>query len=212
MKRAIAFLAGLFFCSSFASAQYFDATLSGGYSHFFPDKSGGLSFGKDGAYIDGDFAWRIPDLALPTFVGVGVGASGYWEDTHYTFIDRDGFLDDTHLNSDVDSVEIEPRLALRIRIPGLRGVFVRPRIGAGLLIDNYSIDTATPEFNGFTFFQTYNHTGAAFDIHPAIQVGYSQGMFSVGGEVSYIAAFGDFGALGDVGQEVRAGAFITLRY
>ena len=67
-------------------------------------------------------------------------------------------------------------------------------------------------FFGFTFFQTYNHTGAAFDVHPALQIGYSQGPFSVGGEVSYIAAFGTFGALGDVAQEVRVGAFITIRY
>jgi hypothetical protein len=212
MKRALAFLTGLLLCSSFASAQFFDATLSGGYSHFFPDKTGGYSFGKDGAYVDGDFAWRIPQLALPTYVGVGVGGSGYWDSTNYTAIDRFGNLYQTNLWSDIGNYEIEPRLALRIRIPGLQGVFVRPRIGAGLLIDNYSIDTATPQINGFTYFQTYNHTGAAFDIHPSVQVGYSQGPFSIGGEVGYIAAFGGFGALGDVGQELRVGAFITLRY
>jgi hypothetical protein len=212
MKRAIAFVTGLLMCSSLASAQYFDATLAGGYSHFFPQKTGGYSFSKDGAFIDGDFAWRLPDLALPTFVGVGVGASGYWDSTDYTFVDPNGYFYNRRLYSDLDMEEIEPRLAIRIRIPGLRGVFVRPRIGLGLLINNYSVDTAVPEFNGFTYFHTDNHTGAAFDIHPAIQVGYSQGMFSAGGEVSYIASFGGFGALGDVGQELRVGAFITLRY
>lgn len=165
--------------------------------------------------MDGDFAWRLPEMALPTFLGVGVGASGYWQSTNYDYpyYDRNGyFANNTNLYSDVDMVEIEPRLAFRIRIPGLRGVFVRPRIGAGLLINNYSIDTATLEPNDFAYFYTYNHTGAAFEVHPSIQVGYSQGPFSVGGEISYMAGFGAFGALGDVGQELRVGAFLTLRY
>ncbi|MGA2441913.1 MAG: hypothetical protein ABSH08_13220 [Tepidisphaeraceae bacterium] len=214
MIRTVAFLAALLLCTTFASAQFWDDSLSVGYSHFFPQRSGGLFFSKDGAYIDGDFAWRIPQVVVPTFVGVGVSASGYWdsESTDYPvyYTNRDNWNSD--LNSDVEFIELEPRVAMKFWVPGAPGMFVRPRIGAGLLIDNYSVDQLGVDFNGFGYIYTLNHTGAAFEIRPAIQVGFERGPFSAGGELSYMASWGGFGAMGDVLQELRAGVFLRFRF
>ncbi len=214
MIRIMAFLAALLLCTTFASAQYWDDSLSVGYSHFFPERSGGLFFAKDGAYLDGDFAWRIPQVVVPqTFVGVGVSASGYWdsEDSDYPLFHNDNNFGTTRLYSDVEFVEVEPRLAMRFWIPGAPGMFVRPRIGAGLLIDDYSIDEPVA-YNGYAFIHTLDHTGAAFEVHPAVQVGFERGPFSAGGEISYMASFGGFGGMGTVLQELRAGVFIRFRF
>ena len=213
MKRALAFLAALLFCTPLASAQYLETSLSGGYSHFFPERSGGLFFSKDGAYIDGDFAWRIPQVIVPVYVGLGVTASGYWDsqDYDYPVFHHDDY-GTTHLDSDVDFVEVEPRLAVKLWIPGAPGVFVRPRIGAGLLVDNYSVDQVATDIDGFNYIHTLNHTGAAFEVRPAVQLGFERGPFSFGGELSYMASWGGFGGLGDVLQELRHGVFLRFRY
>jgi hypothetical protein len=114
------------------------------------------------------------------------------------------------LFSDLETFSFEGRAALPISIGG-RGFFVMPQLGAGLLVDSYSIDKLTPA-GSVTFIDTANHTGAAFDLRPGIQAGYSWGWGSVGGEVSYMAAWGDFGRLGSVAQEIRAGIFFRARF
>ena len=221
MIRKLAFLAALLLCTTLASAQYLETSLSGGYSHFFPERSGGLFFSRDGAYVDGDFAWRVPQVVVPTFIGVGVTASGYWDSQdidypvfYYDDRGRGGYGDfgNSHLDSDVDFVEVEPRLAMKLWIPGARGVFVRPRIGAGLLVNNYSVDQLEPEFYDFGYIHTLNHTGAAFEVRPAVQLGFERGPFAIGGELSYMASWGGFGAMGDVLQELRAGIFFRFRF
>ena len=86
-----------------------------------------------------------------------------------------------------------------------------PKLGAGLLVDNYAIDTINSA-NGTTFIDTEYHTGAAFALRPALQAGYSWGWASTGAEVSYMVAWGDFGRLGDRALEFRAGWFLRLRF
>jgi hypothetical protein len=216
MIRILAFLAALLLCTTFASAQYWDNSLSVGYSHFFPERSGGLFFSKDGAYLDGDFAWRIPQVVVPTFVGLGVTASGYWDseniDYPIYYRDRDRDFGNSDLDSDVEFVELEPRLAMKFWIPGAPGVFVRPRIGAGLLVSNYSVDQLAADLYGFEYIDTRNFTGAAFEVRPAVQLGFERGPFAIGGELSYMASWGGFGAMGDVLQELRAGIFFRFRF
>src|SRR5580700_4386191 len=109
MKRPIAFLVGLLAFTTAASAQYADFALTGGYSHIYPNQTGGLFFDKDGAYIDGDFALRVP-APIPFFVGVGVTASGYWDSESFPafFNNNNNFVGTTNLYSDVDMVELEP--------------------------------------------------------------------------------------------------------
>jgi hypothetical protein len=85
-----------------------------------------------------------------------------------------------------------------------------PQLGMGLLVDSYAIDQS---FNsgGLIFINTQYHDGAAFAIRPGVQVGYSWGWGSAGAEVSYMAAWGDFGQLGSRVFELRAGAFFRIK-
>jgi hypothetical protein len=121
------------------------------------------------------------------------------------------FFGTTNLYSDVEMISIEPRLAVRLVIPGLRNFYIRPQIGAGLLISNYSVDSAQP-VGGITFIQTFYHTGAAFDIRPDVEAGLSWGRTSFGMDFSYMAAWGDFGKMGNDIQELRVGAFVRFKY
>lgn len=212
MKRPIAFLVGFLAFTTAASAQYADFALTGGYSHIYPDKTGGLFFNKDGAYVDGDFAFRVP-APLPFFLGFGVTASGYWDSESFpSFINNNnGFVDTSNLYSDVELVELEPRLAVKLMIPGVPGFYIRPRIGAGLLVSDYSIDTPQT-VNTITYVQTMNHTGAAFEVRPDVEAGWGYGRASFGFDLSYMAAWGAFGQMGNNIQELRAGVFARFRY
>jgi hypothetical protein len=217
MIRRICFLMGLVVCSSMASAQYMDFALTGGYSHMYPERDGGLFFDKDGAYVDANFAYRLPGLPVPIFAGVGVTASGYWDSqsSDIFFLNNNNnsnnFGFNQNLYSDVELIEAEPRLAVKLVIPGLQGFYIRPQIGAGLLVDNYSVDTVET-INNVSFIHTLYHTGAAFDIRPDVEAGWSLGRTSFGMDISYMAAFGGFGQMGDVLQELRVGAFVRFRY
>ena len=196
-----------------ASAQYMDFALTGGYSHMFPQRTGDLFFDKDGAYIDGNFAYRLPGSPVPIFAGIGITASGYWESesSDIFFLNNNGFDGNQNLYSDVEMVEAEPRLAIKLLIPGLPGFYIRPQIGAGLLVDNYSVDMVQT-INNVSFIHTQYYTGAAFDIRPDVQAGWSFGRASFGMDLSYMAAFGGFGQMGDVMQEFRVGVFARFRY
>jgi hypothetical protein len=199
-----------------ASAQYMDFALTGGYSHMFPQKSGDLFFDKDGAYIDGNFAYRLPGSPVPIFAGVGVTASGYWESENSDIFflnnnNNNGFGYNQNLYSDVELIEAEPRLAVKLLIPGLPGFYIRPQIGAGLMVSNYSVDMVQT-INNVSFIHTQYYTGAAFDIRPDVEAGWSFGRTSFGMDLSYMAAFGGFGQMGDVMQELRVGLFARFRY
>ena len=182
----------------------------------FPQRVGDLFFDKDGAYIDGNFAYRLPGSPVPIFAGVGVSASGYWdsENSDLFFLNNNnnnGFGSNQTLDSDVELIEIEPRLAVKLLIPGLPGFYLRPQIGAGLLVNNYSVDTVQT-INNVSFIDTLYHTGAAFEVRPDIEAGWSFGRTSFGMDFSYMAAFGGFGQMGDVLQELRVGVFARFRY
>jgi hypothetical protein len=198
-------------CSASASAQFGDFALAAGYSHIYPQTTGGLNFSKDGAYIDGDLAWRLPGPA-PIMLGFGITASGTYQYQNFQFVNNNNnFISYTTLYSDVENIGLEPRIALNIRIPGMPGLEIRPRLGAGLLIDDYGIDVAQP-VNNFVFFNTVYHTGAAFDIRPDLQVGFTWRGASAGLDASYMAAWGSFGALGDNLQELRVGLYFRCRF
>lgn len=212
MIRRLSFFVAWIAFASIASAQYGDFSLSGGYSHLFPDHTGGLFFDKDGEYVDANFAFRIPDVAVPVYAGLGLSGSGYWEsqDGPY-FINNNGFGYNERLYSDVENFEIEPRLAVKLVIPGLRNFYVRPQIGAGLMINNYSVDQAQTA-NNVVFINTLYHTGAAFEIHPNVEAGWQLGPGSIGFELGYLAAWGGFGGLGSNVQELRVGVFGRFRF
>jgi len=208
--RGFCFVIGLLLSTAVASAQFGEYTLGAGYSHRHPGTSPGLPYNKDGPYIDLDLAWHIPYPGSPVLLGFGLTGTGYWEsqDINAQF-DTNQFGRAT-LDSDLENFEIEPRFALEFWLPGTY-VFVKPRIGAGLLVNNYSIDQAAQAAN-FTVFNTIYHTGAAFEVRPAVQAGLGWGPAAVGLELSYMAAWGGFGAFGNHAQEFRAGAFVSLRF
>jgi hypothetical protein len=210
MTRTLSFAVGLLLTASIASAQFGDVGFSGGYSHIYPQRTSGLNFAKDGGYFDGDFAWRLPGQ-VPFMLGFGLTWNGTWSSTNQPVGFGNNFFGTTWLYSDIDNFAFEPRLALKLRIPGLNGLEIRPRIGAGPMYTYYAIDSAQV-FNNGVFINTAYHSGAAFEVRPAIQVGYNFGGASVGMESSYSAAWGSFGALGDTMQELRIGAYVRFRF
>ncbi|HXE53190.1 MAG TPA: hypothetical protein VN541_09260 [Tepidisphaeraceae bacterium] len=200
--RLVAFAFAWMICASAASAQVWSFSFSGGYSNVQFEHREGLFYAHSGGYVDADFAWRVPNTSVPLLIGAGVSASGHydWQDVP---ISGAGFFSNYRLYSDVSLVSLEARASLPIALRNAPGWFIMPRIGAGLLIDDYAID----RINFTEYF-----TGAAFEIRPALQVGYSWGAWSAGGEVSYMAAWGDFGGLGHWAQDFRIGAFVRFKY
>ncbi|HSV15274.1 MAG TPA: hypothetical protein VLI90_13525 [Tepidisphaeraceae bacterium] len=210
MLVAVAIVASV---NATARAQRWDFGIAVGYSHIDLDKPGSLFHSKDGPYFDADFAVRLPRLALPLSLGVGITGSGYFDSRTQDFLISSTTLATTTLYSDIGFFEIEPRatLAFYMHQRYRTGLFIKPRIGAGLLIDSYTIDHVTQ--NSFaTIFETHYHSGAAFEVRPAVQVGYSWGPGEVGAEFSYMAAWGDLGDFGSEAQEFRAGPFFTWRF
>lgn len=193
-----------------ALAQNTSFTVSAGYSNVQFGHTSGLPYERNGGYVDGELLWRVPDLRFPLLLGAGISGSGYSDTERLLVTFPNGFTGFTHLYSDQGLFSIEARAAVPIRI-GDRGVFVMPQLGAGLLVDDYAIDTLVSTSGG-TFINTEYHDGAAFLLRPGIQAGYSWGWGSVGGELTYMVAWGDFGRLGSRALEFRAGVFFRVKF
>jgi len=202
------FFCGVFLLATAATAQVPAMTFSVGYSNLQTQKTDNLFYNHDGAYVDADFSWRLP-LNIPLQVGIGATGSGHWE-RQSTFVPLDNtYYPYDHLYSDLGLFELEPRIGLRLGNP--TGFFFTPRIGAGLLIDSYAIDQTITNSNG-TYLNTQYHTGAAFEVRPALQAGYCWGPAAAGIEASYMWSWGDFGELGRHADEFRVGAFFSLNF
>lgn len=211
--HTIGFVSAFLISGTVAFAQFGEYTLSAGYSHLYTGTNSSLFYDRDGAYVDADLGWHVPFYSSPLMLGIGLTGSGYWEnhDVDVPFNNINGnFIGQTRLDSDLDNFEIEPRVALEFWIPKT-DIFIKPRIGAGLLINDYSIDQAFPQTN-YTIFNTANHTGAAFEIRPALQAGFAWGPATAGLDLSYMAAWGGFGGLGDHAEELRIGVFFGFRF
>jgi hypothetical protein len=106
--------------------------------------------------------------------------------------------------------QIEPRLALPIVFGKDHGLYLEPRIGGGLLIEDDRVEMLTPP--GPTGSITYEqHTGLGAEVHPSIQLGYCWDGGAVGVEGSYLAGWGRLGEFDSREQELRVGAFFKLR-
>jgi hypothetical protein len=196
-----------------AAAESPSFTVSGGYSNVQIGHKSDLYYNRDGTYVDGEFLLRPMPSSLPLLLGAGFSASGYDDIVYVPALLDPRTIGQVRLASHVGFFSAEARAAMPISFASQsgRGLFLMPRVGAGLLVDDYSI--TTPIFNlGGTLIDKHKHDRAAFDVRPAIQGGYSWGWGSAGVEVSYMAAFGDFGKLGSIAQEIRAGAFFRVRF
>jgi len=201
--RYLAFVVAMLAGATAAFGQIDAFTVSGGYSRLHTGRTGGLFYDNNGGYIDGDVLFPVRGAPFPLLLGGGISGSGYNEDE---FVPVSGEFFDERFRSDLGLLSFEGRAAIPIPLGFLpRGFFVMPRIGAGLLVNDYSIDSIATGF-------TEDHTGAAFEIRPAVQVGYSWGTGSVGAEVAYMSAWGDFGKLGATAWELRAGVFVRFRF
>jgi hypothetical protein len=198
MKRFV-FILALASSASMSFAQQGSWTVSAGYSNVqFSHASPGFNYNHDGGYLDGDVNALLPGNPR-LLLGAGIGGSWHYET--YT-LSGPGYVI-YGPSSNVGLFNIEGRLGVPISSKATGGFFILPRIGTGLLIQDYWIDTP---------FYTAYHTGAAFELRPCIQTGYSWGSGSVGAEVSYMWAWGDFGNLGSSAQELRAGVFLRFRF
>jgi hypothetical protein len=185
--------------------------ISGGYSRLESNDSGRLSHARDGAYFDGDFAWKIGGMPVPVYAGFGASGSGYFQTRDVLFPITDTLSGVGTLYSDVGIFSLEARVAAPIGFQRGRGFFVMPRLGLGLVLNDYAIDRSR-SVGSTVFLNTTYHDGAAFGIRPSLQAGYSWGTIAAGAEVSYMVAWGDFGELGNTARELRAGAFMRFQW
>jgi hypothetical protein len=197
--RYVSFVVVLAMCCGVALGQESSFTLSTGYSnlHVAPAQPN-LTYNKDGGYLDGDFSVLLPTQPR-LLVGGGIGGSWHYET--YTIYGPNYIIYGP--SSDLGLFSLEGRIGVPISSRAAPGVFVLPRLGTGLLIDDYSIDTA---------FYTAYHTGFAYEVRPSLQAGYSWGFGSFGLDLSYMWAWGDFGGLGNRAQEFRVGVFFRARF
>jgi hypothetical protein len=211
MRYTIALLCVLMQASWVSAQEYYAPPLlfdiAAGYSHLYIDSPPSQPINKDGAFVDFDLSVRVPSINFPLLLGGGASVSGYWRRERDDFVDSSGFGFRDRLDSDMGLYSLEARAAIPLRFGRNRGFFLTPRIVAGLVVDDYAIDHAQDTGNG-TFFFTDYHTGAAFGIHPAVEAGYFWYHWAVGAQVSYLAAWGDFGQLGSTAQEIRGGVFV----
>lgn len=194
-------------------AQMSSFTVSTGYSNVQISHNAGPFYNRNGGYGEGEFLWRLPTQHVPLLVGASASGSAYYDFEHIPVTFSDGTPGRVRLESDLGFFSLEARAAVPFSFArhGDTGLFIMPKIGAGLLVDSYAIDN-TFNSGGFTYLHTSYHDGAAFDVRPGLQAGYSWGWGSAGIDASYMAGFGDFGRLGSVAQEVRVGAFFRVKF
>jgi hypothetical protein len=178
-----------------------------GWSEIRTENGDSLLDGTDGWFIDTDFAWRInPDS--PLWLSFGVAGSYYNESEDVS--SGVGF-NETDIEFDLAMFALEPRLRFVIQ-PGGEGpgIYIAPRIGAGLLIADIDAASIT-EFPGGGFSVSGDsETEFWFEVRPAIELGFSGGAWAVGAEASYMWAWADEDAIGDTLEELRLGIFFRF--
>ncbi len=179
----------------------YEGSVSAGYSNIrFPHARSPAFYDTSGGYIDANFAFSLPKYSSP-IIGFGITGSGYFSTRNDVNVGT--------LFSDVDMISFEARIAAPIPADGGHGFFLLPRLGGGLLINDYAIDSPGGVNTIFTSF----HDGVGVEVRPSIELGYRWSRdFSAGIEGSYMAAWGDFGSLGSLAQEWRVGFVFSYRF
>jgi hypothetical protein len=169
----------------------------------------------DGLCFEGEWMWRLPRVTVvplhaPLWVGFGESFS-YCSKSRPVEATIDGQpIEDASRNAYLGLFSLQARVAMPIHFGGAaRRFFVTPELGAGALLDFYS--TRALAINDELLTQP-DHAGAAFVLEPTLQAGYSWGPLSAGAQVSYLAAWGDFGRLGGQVQTFYAGAFLRFNF
>ena len=189
----------------------FGVLISTGWSTLHTDGNTVLD-NEDGWYLDTEFMWHLqPDK--PLWAGIGFAGS-YYEASRSVDLSGGLFAPELDLSADLGLFAIEPRLTyvLMPRQKDDRGLFLAGRLGIGLLIADQSTFGVIETGNVVTFGGD-SETTVAFEVRPAVQIGYSGGHWQVGGEFSYMWAWGDFDAINsDQLEEAHAGVFFRFTY
>jgi hypothetical protein len=183
---------------SYAQPYPFVFSFSAGYSNI-DFKDSDFRYESGGPYLDLNFA-ACAQNGSGLQGGIGIATSGYWRSDFFPTI---GWL-----NSNVNMLAIEGRLGSQIPGKGSQGLFILPRIGAGLLLNNYYVEEPVGAMNWTSF----SHWGTGVDVRPNVVIGFRANDFSVGLEGSYMVGWGDFGGLGSFVQEGRVGLVVSVLF
>jgi hypothetical protein len=184
-------------------------TIAGGYSNVHFNGKNAIPYNPQGGYIDANIYARMPNYDSP-IIGFGISASGNWDD--YT-INYPAAPFERSFSADTDMVSAEVRFAFPFGFPSLdRGFYCLPRIGIGVLVDNFTAGQPYYGYPNYFFGSSTNHTGIGYEVRPDIELGYRKSGFNIGCEASYMACWGNFGKLGNLAQELRIGLVLGYRF
>ena len=115
--------------------------------------------------------------------------------------------------ADTGMFSAEVRIAFPFGLPNPnQGFYCLPRIGVGALVNNFQVGQPYYTYPNYYFGTEINHTGIAVEVRPDIEIGYRIKKFNIGVETSYMAAWGNFGKLGNIAQEFRLGLVVGYRF
>jgi hypothetical protein len=184
-------------------------TISGGYSNVHFNGNNAIPYNRQGGYIDVNVYEKLPPNDSPVF-GLGISASGNWDDYTINYPTAP-FIKSFYADTSMLSAEI--RIAFPFGLPSPRqGFYCLPRIGIGALVNNFSVGQPYYAYPNYYLADGSTHTGIGFEVRPDIEIGYRIKKFNIGFEASYMAAWGNFGKLGNITQELRLGLVVGYRF
>lgn len=186
-----------------------EGIVSGGYSNVHFNGNNAIPYNRDGAYFDANIYERLPPNDSPVF-GLGISASGNWDDYSFNYPTSPFFRS---FYADTNMVSAEVRIAFPCGLPSTnRGFYWLPRFGIGGIVDNFTVGQPYYGYPNYFFGTESTHTGYGVEIRPNIEIGYRIKRFNVGLETSYMFAWGNFGKLGNLTQELRVGLVLGYRF
>jgi hypothetical protein len=184
-------------------------TISGGYSNVHFNGNNAIPYNRQGGYIDANVYEKLPPNDSPIF-GLAISASGNWDDYTINYPTAP-FYRSFYADTSMFSAEI--RIAFPVGLPSPKqGFYCLPRLGIGALVNNFTVGQPYYAYPNYYFGTDSNHTGIGFEVRPDIELGYRIKRFNIAFETSYMAAWGNFGKLGNVTQELRLGLVVGYRF
>jgi hypothetical protein len=197
------------YSASAPSEWELEPTISGGYSNVHFNGKNAIPYNPQGGYIDINSYARMPNYDSPV-IGLGLSASGNWDDYAINYPTSPFFRS---FYADMSLFSLEVRVAFPFGLPNPdHGFYCLPRIGVGALISNFTVGQPYYAYPNYFFGAYSTHTGYALSVRPDIELGYRINRFNIGCEASYMAAWGDFGKLGNLSQEFRLGLVVGYRF
>jgi hypothetical protein len=195
--------------ASAATEWQCEPTISGGYSNIHYNGNNAIPYNRNGGYIDANIYDRLPPNDSPLF-GLGISASGNWDDYTIAYPTAPFYRS---FYADTNMVSAEVRLAFPFGLPDAKqGFYCLPRVGIGVLVDNFAVGQPYYDYPNYYFATESNHTGFGVEVRPDIELGYRIKRFNIGFETSYMAAWANFGKLGNFTQEFRLGLAVGYRF